>query len=383
MDGSSVFVYRQGRRYLRDAPEYPLPIDLAELNRQTLRTTLLIEVFGTPFSAKLARPPEKILEVICGPAVWSLKCHQYLRRQGQYNAAFTGLDLAPVAPDLTKHGVNWRFVQHDVRKPPMPFNEEEFDLIMVNDGAAVIPSARDIKLNPITALKRYLKPGGCIEVIESDYVFRCLQPEPATAPGTASRDATQARRTATYTVGPATPFSKAQNRFLADYNRWAERALGDGGISATPCAVMSFALATESTSFAGTGSRRVAIPFSDIRWENDVEAGVEASDIKIPTNCRKIGKRKGLTKSSAPIQDFKPLTPNQAALRRTALTVAVGLIESLEPLLMKESGKKRDEWDRWWGSMMTDLFEHGGTVNGECLEVGNWWARKEVAQEDE
>ena len=50
---------------------------------------------------------------------------------------------------------------------------------------------------------------------------------------------------------------------------------------------------------------------------------------------------------------------------------------------MRESGKKKDEWDRWWGNMMTDLFEHDGTVNGECLEVGNWWARKEVAQEDE
>ena len=291
IEASSAFVYRQGRRYLRDAPNYPLPVDLAELNRQTLRTALLLEVFGTPFSAKLARPPQRVLEVICGPAVWSLKCHQYLRRQGQYDASFTGLDLAPVAPDLTKFGVNWRFVQHDLRKPPLPFDEEEFDLIVVNDCAAVMPSARDIKTNPITALKRYLKPGGCIEAIESDYVFRCLQPEPATAPGTASRDATQAKRTATYTVGPATPFSKAQNPFLADYNRWVEKALGDNGIAVTPCAVMSFALATEATSFAETGSRRVAIPFSNIRWENDVEGEVEPHDIKNPSNSRKVGKR--------------------------------------------------------------------------------------------
>ena len=265
----------------------------------------------------------------------------------------------------------------------MPFGEEEFDLIFVNDAATILPSARDLKLNPIAALKKYLKPGGCIEVLESDYVFRCLQPEPAMAPGTASQDAKQAQKTATYTVGPATPFSKTQNRFLADYNRWVEKAMGDNAITVTPCATMSFALTSESPGFAEVGSRRVAIPFSAIRWENDVEADAEASQVKIPPNCKKVGKRKGLTKSSAPTKEFKPLTPDQAALRRTALNVAVGLIESLEPLLMIESGKKQDEWGRWWGSMMTDMFENDGTVNGECLEVGNWWARKESDQGDE
>ena len=107
------YVQRHGRRFLREVPSYPLPVDLAELHRQALRTSLLIDVFGTPFSSKLRRPPEKILELICGPAVWSLKCDQHLKRLGYRNVSFTGVDIAPLAPDLKRHGVNWVFIQHD------------------------------------------------------------------------------------------------------------------------------------------------------------------------------------------------------------------------------------------------------------------------------
>ncbi|KAG8526915.1 uncharacterized protein KY384_008344 [Bacidia gigantensis] len=376
---SHPFVYKYGRRYLREIPEYPLPVDLAELHRQTLRTTLLLDVFGTPFSSRLGHPPEKVLEVLCGPAVWSLRCDQYLKQKGLKNVSFTGVDIAPLAPDLTKYGVNWRFVLHDIRKPPLPF-AEEFDLIMVNDGTMALPSAKDVKTNPLTTLKKYLKPGGCIEVIETDYVFRCLQPEPATAHGTNSKDAEQARKTATYTVGPATPFSKAQNRFFTDYNKWVEKALQEWDFTVTPCAVMSFGLSTERIGYEEVGSRRVAIPFSYIRWETDLE-----SEFPMETDHRPEGKQtsrsKGLTKGSNPTKYAQPLTSDQAALRQTALNIAVGLIECLEPLLMKESGKKQDEWDRWWSAMMTDLFERNGTINGECLEAGVWWARK--AGEDE
>ncbi|KAL9637931.1 MAG: hypothetical protein Q9164_001884 [Protoblastenia rupestris] len=377
-DVSHTFVRRHGRRYLREVPNYPLPVDLVELHRQTLRTTLLTEVFGTPYCAKFHRPPERILETICGPAVWSLQCDQYLKKLGYHNVSFTGLDVARLAPDLRRYGVNWRFVQHDLRKPPMPFGEGYFDLILVNDGTTVMPSGRDVKTNPLSALKRYLRPGGVVEVLESDYVFRCLQPEPARAPGTATEHAKQAEKTATYTVGPATPFSPAQNPYLADYNKWIEKALRDRGVTVTPCAVMGFGLSAEAYGYEEVGSRRIAIPFSTIRWETDVEAEAwtDGKTDESSSDGKQLGKGKGLTKPSGPLKECRALTPNQLALRRTALTVAVGLIESLEPLLMEESGKKQDEWDRWWGSMMADLHENNGTLNGECLEVGVWWARK-------
>ena len=372
---SHPFVYKHGRRYLREVPEYPLPVDLAELHRQTLRTTLLTEVFGAPFTAKLQHAPESVLEMICGPATWSLKCDQYFKKRGLKNVSFTGLDIACLAHDLTKYGVNWRFVQNN-----LPF-DEEFDLIIVHDGTTVMPSGKDVKTNPLTALKKYLKPGGCVEVLESDYVFRCLQPEPATAPGTTSKDAEQAKRTATYTVGPATPFSKAQNRFLIDYNKWAERAFQERDFTVTPCAVMSFGLSVEGFGYDEVGSRRIAIPFSCTRWENDVDLELQKDPAPHLEEDKPI-KAKSQPIRTRQTKDTKAISPDQAALRQTALKVAVGLIECLEPMLMRESGKKQDEWDRWWSAMMADLFEKNGTINGECLEAGVWWARKESAKED-
>lgn len=382
-DESSPFVHDHGRRFLRDAATYPLPVDLAELHRQSLRTAMLIEVFGAPFSAKLRRPPEQILELVCGSATWSLRCDQYLKKRGYSNVSFVGLDIAPLAPDLKRHGVQWRFVQHDLRKVPLPFGEE-FDLIMVSDATMVTPSAKDVQSNPLVGLKKYLRPGGCIEVIETDYVFRCLQPEPSQPPGTASGDVIQARKTATYTVGPATPFSKSQNQLISDYNRWAEKALQARDFTVTPCAAMSFGLSAEQFGYEEVRSRRVAIPFSDLRWENDVEeaSNISANDNNTTVNDgRRIGKPKGLTRSSMPDKIYSPLNSNQAAIRQTALNVAVGLIESLEHLLIKESGKKKDEWDRWWAALMLSLFEKNDLINGECIEAGVWWARKE--QEDE
>ena len=43
---------------------------------------------------------------------------------------------------------------------------------------------------------------------------------------------------------------------------------------------------------------------------------------------------------------------------------------------MSESGKKQDEWDRWWAALNSDVLERNGLSNGECLEVGAWWAQK-------
>ena len=53
------FELRHGRRYLRDVP-YPLPVDLAELQRQSLRTLLGVQVFGSVLcNPKLDDEPPK------------------------------------------------------------------------------------------------------------------------------------------------------------------------------------------------------------------------------------------------------------------------------------------------------------------------------------
>lgn len=362
---SIPFVHRNGRRFLRETREassYPLPVDLAELHRQNLRTLMLMQGFGTPFCSTFDDPPKRVLEIACGSALWSSSCHEYFKTQGHNSVSFTGLDIVCLAPDLKKQGVNWRFVQHDIRRRPLPFKDGEFDLIFVNDGMAIIAAGADVPINPLTSFKRYLRPGGVVEVWETDSIFRCLLPEPPKAPGTAAEDADQAEKTATYTISAFTPFTKAQNVYIQDYNVWAEKALQKLGLTVTPCAVMGFSVSSESDAYEDIGSRRIAIPFSRIRWESD--------DISSK------GRGKADSEETSAIKKHKTLTSDQAALRRTALNITVGLIESLEPLLMEESGKKQDEWDRWWGNMTNDLLEKDGTVNGECLEAGAWWARK-------
>lgn len=371
-------MFRLGRRYLRDAPDYPLPVDLGELHRQNMRTLLLMQVFGGPFCAALESPPTRVLEIACGSALWSSSCHEYFKKQGHDNVSFTGLDIVPLAPDLKKQGVNWQFVQHDLRKPPLPFNDGEFDFIFVNDCLIAFAGDPEIRVNPLTGFKKYLKPGGVVEIWESDFHIRCLLPEPAHAPGIATKNIKTAMTTATYTMCQTTPFTKAPNKFLQAYNNWLEAGFQNLGLSVAPCATLGYSLSLEAEVPENVGCRRVAIPFSPTRWEaddalNDSEPGKQPLTVK--------GKA---TTSQSHVQkaNHKALTREQAAIRRTALNITIGLIESLEPLLKEQSGMKQDEWYRWWGNMTADLLEKDGTANGECLEAGAWWVRNGSASEE-
>ncbi len=373
---SMPFTYRLGRRYLRDPTiAYLLPVDLVEIHRQNLRTLLLTEVYGAPFCVPLFqhRPPKKVLEVACGSALWSSGAHDFFNRRGYSNVSFTGLDIAPLAPDLRQQGVNWRFVQHDLRKPPLPFEDEEFDYIFVKD-TVFCAAGLGVVVNPLMELMRYLKPGGVIEVWESDLLFRCLLPSPPTSLGTSKDDVEQAKSTATYAIAAGTPFTKAQNPYLQDYNIWAEKALDKIEATAAPCALMGLTFSSEPEIFGSVGSRRIAIPLGEVRWEQE-GIGRDSLSQKKRTGREKSEARRASAAGQASVER-KSLTPEQRALRRAALTTVLGLIQGLEPLLMKESGKKQDEWDRWLAGLNSDLLEGDGLLNGECLEVGAWWARK-------
>lgn len=335
---SMPFAYRHGRRYLRDPTiAYPLPVDVVELHRQNLRTLLLMRVFGPPFCAPFfqQRPPKKVLEIACGSALWSSSAHDFFERQGHANVSFTGLDIAPLAPDLRKQGVNWRFVQHDLRKLPLPFEDDEFDFIFVKD-TVFCAAGVSAEINPLTELMRYLKPGGVIEVWESDLLFRCLSPSPPTGVGVRKEDIIQAEATGTYVIAAGTPFAKAQNQYLQDYNVWAEKAIDKIESTAAPCALMGLTFSSEPDVFGSVGSRRVAIPLGEMRWEREGIGG--ASQHQTKKSGR--GSHKPSSKSE-PNGATRSLTAEQLALRRTALITVLGLIEGLEPLLMKESGKSR------------------------------------------
>ncbi|MBE3109912.1 MAG: class I SAM-dependent methyltransferase [Acidobacteria bacterium] len=388
------FAPRNGRTYLNDPSiVYPLPADLAELHRQSLRTLLLIQVFGAPACspALAARPPTRILEIGCGSGFWSMMCHRYFRGLGHGNIAFTGLDIAPLAPgagaanggsgtprDVAKPDpeMNWRFVRHDIRQTPFPFSDGEFDLVMVKDmGLAVTHSGQQRLMDEYL---RVLKKGGHLEIWESDHTIRMLRPHVAGAsPGTATAGAPEqeedehraAAALGAYVMTSNTPLSPPLNNYLVEYNSWVSRALELRDVSAVPCTLIGPLLLQESDALTDVRSRRVAIPLSEVRWEKEGVGGVVTKDGKSYIDTRGRG-------SKGEGGGRKALSPAQAALRRTALETVVQGIQGMEPILREVSGKRVDEWEGWISKMAADLMGEAGTSWGECLEVGAWWAQK-------
>jgi ubiquinone/menaquinone biosynthesis C-methylase UbiE len=363
---STPFVLRHGRRYLRDVP-YPLPCDLPELQRQNLHTLLSTSAFGRALGStpSLKQPPKKVLEIACGSGYWSSLCHDYLEGLGYTDVSFTGLDVVHLAGDLRKQGINWRFVQHDLRRIPLPFDDAEFDLVVMKDLSLVVPLG-PLSQKILDECIRILKKGGILEIWETDHIIRSLLPHPPHPPGKNNEDYDCAVSTGTFLIEPGTPFTAVQNKYLQDSNSWIQEALDRRKLTPTPCARVTQILLQEPEALCDVGYRRVAIPLGELRWEREATAG------RNPTKRRESEPVKGKRN----ITESLILTEDQAALRYTALLVVIQMIESLEPLLKEVSEKNQEEWQRWWGWMMADLLEHKGASSGECLEVGVWWAHK-------
>lgn len=407
------FVVRNNRTYIHDPTlQYPLPVDLAELHRQSLRTLLLFQLFGGPITSPAfsSKPPTRVLEVGCGSGFWSMMCHRYFAQHGHVNISFTGLDIVPLAgtgPDPNSKpdkDMRWRFVQHDSRRFPWPLPDGEFDLIMVKDMA--LTGSIGFSAGDMDEFHRLLRPGGVLEVWETDHTIRMLRPHaPKAKASTAARltddssdsssdeddEEDDATRLGAYIMTANTPLSAPLNPFLVEYNGWITKALEQRGLSAVPCTLIGPWLLQEAEDLMDVRSKRLAVPLSEIRWEREGVGGVITKDGKSYIDSMK-GKNKaagGAAAAAAGASDVKgggsgsgggsggkTLTASQAALRRTALETVVGLIHSFEPILRDISGKSQDEWDNWTGKMMNDLLREAGTSWGECLEVGAWSARK-------
>ncbi|KAI1396047.1 hypothetical protein F4819DRAFT_500533 [Hypoxylon fuscum] len=394
--GNKPFVTRNNRLYIHEPTLlYPLPVDLAELHRQSLRTLMLFQLFGGPTTAPefSNKPPSRVLEVGCGSAFWSMMCHRYFAQHGHSQISFTGLDIVPLVgsgldqtwkPDKD---MQWRFVQHDLRRFPWPLAANEFDLIMVKD-MSLSNSMRDPQ-QVFEEYLRILKPGGVLEFWESDHTIRMLRPHVLKVPivkapvdsdsdsDSSSDEETESERLGAYIMTNNTPLSAPLNPFLVEYNGWATKGLDARGLSAVPCTLIGPHLLQEADTLMDVRSKRLAIPLSEIRWEREGVGGVVTKDGKSYIDSMK-GKGKPAEPKSGDKSRGKGLTAAQAALRRTALETVVGMIQCLEPILREVSGKSQDEWDNWSGKMMNDLLREGGTSWGECLEVGAWCARKKL-----
>lgn len=369
------FTERYGRRYLRDPSlPYPLPCDLPEIHRQTLRTLLLCQIFNGPVCSPAfeKKPPKRVLEVGCGSGFWSVMCHRYFARRGFNSIAFTGVDIAPLSPRMgLDEDMNWRFVQHDLRKLPLPFRDDEFNLIMAKDMSMVTPST-GMQQKVFEEYLRILKPGGTLEVWDGDHCLRMLMPHPASTAneedaGGKDDEQGHADELGVYSLSAQTPMGAAQNQHIQDFNGWMAKAMEARKLTPTPCTEILPLLLQESEILTDIDSRRLAIPLGEVRWERE---GVGGTIAQVSNGSASKGKGKGRE------GERRILTAGQAALRRTALGTFVTMIESLEPVLREASGKDPSEWDRWLESMMNDLLNNDGASWGECLEVCAGWARK-------
>ena len=419
------FMIRNGRTYLADPTlPYPLPVDLEELHRQSLKTMLLMQLYGRPICAPAFanKPPARILEIGCGTGFWSMMCYKYYEARGYRDVAFTGVDIVPLPPNSSSSStspststadvsadtrpdkdMSWRFVQHDLRKLPLPVPDAGFDFIMVKDMSLVASLAMQQTL--IEEYIRKLTPGGTLEIWETDHLLRMLRPHvpdyattsgpcaepdtttPADHPADETPETTPSENLlgGAYVMTPNTPLSTPLNNFLVEYNGWASRALDARSLCAMPCTAIGPLLLQEAENLTGLGSRRLAVPLSEIRWEREGVGGVVTKDGKSyidTTKSNASSRAAAVGGAGAPSKEGgggaggKGLEAAAAALRRTALLTVVQQIQSLEPMLREAGGKSQDEWDTWVGKMMNDLVRENGTSWGECLEVGAWWARK-------
>lgn len=380
------FVQRNGRTYLSDPMlPYPLPVDLTELHRQSLRTLLLIQLFGAPVCSPslIKNPPRRVLEVGCGSGFWSMMCHRYYKGRGHGGISFSGIDIAPLSPTSISAAadaprpdtdINWSFCNHDIRVTPWPLPEDEqFDLIMAKDmSLAVVSPHQPLSQDIFNEYLRLLKPGGTLEIWDSDHVIRMLRPHvPGSMPTGDADELEAASSLGAYVLSANTPLSAPLNSFLIDYNVWLTRALERRYLSPVPCTLIGPALHQEPD-LVDVRSRRLAIPLSEVRWErkgaNNPDAGGGTSDSETK------GKQ-----DTSPKTAPRTLSAGQSALRATALLTVVEQVQALEPVLREASGKSQDEWDVWLGKMMGDLMGDSGASWGECLEVGAWWAMKKVS----
>jgi hypothetical protein len=254
-----------------------------------------------------------------------------------------------------------------LRKIPLPFDDDEFDIVVMKDLSMVVPLGSPSQ-RVLDEAMRILKSGGTLEIWETDHIIRSILPHPPPPPGKNPNEYACAVATGTFLISPITPFAEVQNKYLQDSNAWIQEALDKRKLSPTPCARISQMLLQETETLCDVQNRRVAIPLGELRWERDAAAERNIS--------KRRGSEVGKGKKTASRSEASTLNEEQAALRYTALLVVIQMIESLEPLLKEVSGKNQEEWQRWWGWMMTNLLEQKGASSGEALELGLWVARK-------
>lgn len=344
----SPLIFKEGRPYLNgiDGPfTYPLPVDLTETNRHIMLGLLTSAVFETPLLSPelLEKPPRRVLEVGCDSGYWSAACHQYFQSRG-HQASFIGIDSKP--PDginecYKSMGMDWQYIQYDLRDPEWPVEDGSIDLVMAKNMALVFNASSYSRAS--SEYVRVLRPGGTLEVWEHDFLIRSVTPQAQ------AEDTEELAHLGVYPVGMTASLGPSVNPYVVDYNIWLKSALEDLDLSPMPSvltpSLLAGCLVEGADELEGMIGKRLAVPLTALKWE------------------REDGEKMVLTNT-------------QAAIRQTALGTFIGMVEAFEPLLRKSNRKNDDEWQEWLERAKREWVQGNGLSLGECLEFGALSLRK-------
>ncbi|KAI0784910.1 hypothetical protein C8Q75DRAFT_776738 [Abortiporus biennis] len=125
-------------------------------------------------------PPLQVLDLGCGEGYWAAEAATTWKHSNTKVTAFDLFDLGNALRETLDKDVrsNITWVSGNFITSPLPFPDNTFDLVRMANLALAIPTAR---LPDILAdVKRVLKPGGRLELIDDELFFPHSQDKPGT-----------------------------------------------------------------------------------------------------------------------------------------------------------------------------------------------------------
>ncbi|KAG0766676.1 hypothetical protein G6F57_003806 [Rhizopus arrhizus] len=169
MNEENTFEYKEGRKLANQKDvAYILPSDQLEVDRLELNHSLWKHIIGSlyksPIHDKLMKGI-RVLDIGCGPGWWTLEMARLYPK-----SKFVGIDMANVF--ITKNmpsNVTFKIANAGTR---LEFEDQSFDFVF--QRFLVMGLTTDQYLGSIHEMKRILKEGGSIEILEliNDYQNR-------------------------------------------------------------------------------------------------------------------------------------------------------------------------------------------------------------------